>query len=31
MVSSFLVKPNDIANTAVMLARQKPSAWTFEL
>jgi len=28
---SFFVKPDDIADTAVMLMRQKPSAWTFEL
>lgn len=28
---SFFVKPDDIADTAVMLTRQKPSAWTFEL
>jgi hypothetical protein len=28
---SFFVKPDDIADTAVMLIRQKPSAWTFEL
>jgi NAD(P)-dependent dehydrogenase (short-subunit alcohol dehydrogenase family) len=27
----FFVKPDDIADTAVMLIRQKPSAWTFEL
>jgi NAD(P)-dependent dehydrogenase (short-subunit alcohol dehydrogenase family) len=27
----FFVKPDDIADTAVMLTRQKPSAWTFEL
>lgn len=27
----FFVKPEDIADTAVMLTRQKPSAWTFEL
>ena len=28
---SFFVKPDDIADTAMMLTRQKPSAWTFEL
>ena len=28
---SFFVKPDDIAGTAVMLTRQRPSAWTFEL
>jgi len=28
---SFFVKPGDIADTAVMLCRQKPSAWSFEL
>jgi NAD(P)-dependent dehydrogenase (short-subunit alcohol dehydrogenase family) len=28
---SFFVKPDDIADTAVMLTHQKPSAWTFEL
>lgn len=28
---SFFVKPDDIADTVVMLTRQKPSAWTFEL
>jgi NAD(P)-dependent dehydrogenase (short-subunit alcohol dehydrogenase family) len=28
---SFFVKPDDIADTALMLTRQKPSAWTFEL
>ncbi|MFA6984658.1 MAG: SDR family NAD(P)-dependent oxidoreductase [Arenimonas sp.] len=28
---SFFVKPDDIADTAVMLTRQNPSAWTFEL
>ena len=28
---SFFVKPDDVADTAVMLTRQKPSAWTFEL
>lgn len=28
---SFFVKPDDIAETAVMLTRQKPSAWSFEL
>jgi NAD(P)-dependent dehydrogenase (short-subunit alcohol dehydrogenase family) len=28
---SFFVKPDDIADTAVMLTRQRPSAWTFEL
>jgi NAD(P)-dependent dehydrogenase (short-subunit alcohol dehydrogenase family) len=28
---SFFVKPDDIADTALMLIRQKPSAWTFEL
>jgi NAD(P)-dependent dehydrogenase (short-subunit alcohol dehydrogenase family) len=30
-LDSFFVKPDDIADTAVMLTRQKPSAWTFEL
>jgi NAD(P)-dependent dehydrogenase (short-subunit alcohol dehydrogenase family) len=28
---SFFVDPNDVADIAVMLTRQKPSAWTFEL
>lgn len=28
---SYFVKPEDIADTAVMLTRQRPSAWTFEL
>ena len=28
---SFSVKPEDIADTAVMLTRQKRSAWSFEL
>lgn len=28
---SFFVKPDDIADTAVMLTRQKPSAWSFEV
>ena len=28
---SFFVQPDDIADTAVMLTRQRPSAWTFEL
>lgn len=28
---NFFVKPDDIADTVVMLTRQKPSAWTFEL
>jgi NAD(P)-dependent dehydrogenase (short-subunit alcohol dehydrogenase family) len=28
---SFYVKPDDVADTAVMLTRQKPSAWSFEL
>ena len=28
---SFFVEPGDIADTAVMLTRQRPSAWTFEL
>jgi NAD(P)-dependent dehydrogenase (short-subunit alcohol dehydrogenase family) len=28
---SFFVRPDDIADTTVMLTRQKPSAWTFEL
>jgi NAD(P)-dependent dehydrogenase (short-subunit alcohol dehydrogenase family) len=27
----FFVKPDDLADTAVMLTRQRPSAWTFEL
>jgi hypothetical protein len=27
----FFVKPDDIADTAVMLTRQRPSAWSFEL
>ena len=27
----FFVKPEDIADTAVMLTHQKPSAWSFEL
>ncbi len=27
----FFVKPDDIADTAVMLTRQKPSAWSFEV
>ena len=27
----FFVKPDDIAETALMLTRQQPSAWTFEL
>ena len=30
-LDSFFVKPDDIADTALMLTRQKPSAWTFEL
>jgi NAD(P)-dependent dehydrogenase (short-subunit alcohol dehydrogenase family) len=30
-LDSFFVKPDDVADTAVMLTRQKPSAWTFEL
>ena len=30
-LDSFFVKPDDIADTALMLIRQKPSAWTFEL
>ena len=28
---SFFVKPDDVAETAFMLTRQNPSAWTFEL
>lgn len=28
---SFFIKPDDIADTAVMLTRQNPSAWSFEL
>jgi NAD(P)-dependent dehydrogenase (short-subunit alcohol dehydrogenase family) len=28
---SYFTKPDDIADTVVMLTRQKPSAWTFEL
>lgn len=28
---SFFVKPDDVADTAVMLTRQKPSAWSFEV
>jgi NAD(P)-dependent dehydrogenase (short-subunit alcohol dehydrogenase family) len=28
---SFFCKPHDIAETALMLTRQPPSAWTFEL
>jgi hypothetical protein len=27
----FFVKPDDIADSAVMLTRQKPSAWSFEI
>lgn len=27
----FFIKPDHIANTALMLARQDPSAWTFEI
>jgi len=30
-LDSFFVKPDDVADTAVMLTRQKPSVWTFEL
>ena len=30
-LDSFFVKPDDVADTALMLTRQKPSAWTFEL
>ena len=30
-LDSFFVKPDDVADMAVMLTRQKPSAWTFEL
>ena len=30
-LDSFFVKPDDVADTAAMLTRQKPSAWTFEL
>ena len=29
--SSFFIKPDDIADTVMMLTRQKSSAWTFEL
>lgn len=28
---NFFVKPDDLADTAVMLTRQRPSPWTFEL
>lgn len=28
---SFFVDPEDVADIAIMLTRQKPSAWTFEL
>ena len=30
-LDSFFVKPDGVADTALMLTRQKPSAWTFEL
>jgi NAD(P)-dependent dehydrogenase (short-subunit alcohol dehydrogenase family) len=30
-LDSFFVKPDHVADTALMLTRQKPSAWTFEL
>jgi hypothetical protein len=30
-LDSFFVKPDDIADIALMLTCQKPSAWTFEL
>lgn len=29
--TSFFVNPDDVADTAVMLTRQKPSAWSFEV
>jgi NAD(P)-dependent dehydrogenase (short-subunit alcohol dehydrogenase family) len=28
---SFFIKPDDVADTAVWLTRQKPSAWSFEV
>jgi ABC-type uncharacterized transport system substrate-binding protein len=28
---AFFIKPDDVAETALMLTQQKPSAWSFEV